>query len=197
LRLEEQASKVSAAERARLLGQRSLTVWLTGLSGAGKSTLATQLERHLIGEQRACYVLDGDDVRAGINRDLGFGPDDRGENLRRIAEVARLMNDAGLIVLTALISPYRADREMARYIIGADRFVEVFVDAPLQVCERRDPKGLYRRAREGEIPEFTGISAPYEAPERPALMLQTAHLPVADCVNALLSTIRPRIRRPL
>jgi bifunctional enzyme CysN/CysC len=189
-----QASKVSAAERASLLGQQAVTVWLTGLSGAGKSTLATELENRLVAAGRACYMLDGDNVRAGINRDLGFGPDDRRENIRRIAEVARLMNDAGLISVTAFISPYRADRDMARTIIGAERFVEIFVDSPLQVCEGRDPKGLYRKARKGEIPEFTGISAPYEAPEAPALALDTAARPIADCVAELLALVLARAR---
>jgi bifunctional enzyme CysN/CysC len=188
-------SKVTTADRARLLEQSALTLWLTGLSGSGKSTLATELERHLVESGRACYMLDGDNVRAGINRDLGFGPDDRRENIRRIAEVARLMNDAGLIVVTAFISPYRADRDMARTIIGAERFVEVFVDASLQVCETRDPKGLYRKARKGEIPEFTGISAPYEPPEAPALALDTAASPIAKCVDELLGLVLSRARQ--
>jgi adenylylsulfate kinase len=188
------AGQVSTGERWRLLGQRALTVWLTGLSGAGKSTLAAALERQLIDRARACYMLDGDNVRAGINRDLGFGPEDRRENIRRIAEIARLMNDAGLIVITAFISPYRADRQMASEIIGADRFLEVHVDAPLEVCERRDPKGLYRKARQGELPDFTGVSAPYEAPANPDLVLATARRPVQDCVRELLSLVSARIR---
>jgi bifunctional enzyme CysN/CysC len=188
------ASKVTGADRARLLGQRAVTVWLTGLSGAGKSTLATELERYLVNAGRACYMLDGDNVRAGINRDLGFGPDDRRENIRRIAEVARLMNDAGLLVVTAFISPYRADRDMARGIIGTETFLEVFVDSPLGVCEARDPKGLYRKARKGEIPEFTGISAPYEAPESPALKVDTAACSVDACVGAVMDLIRTRAR---
>jgi bifunctional enzyme CysN/CysC len=185
-------SKVTGADRAELLGQRAVTVWLTGLSGSGKSTLATELERRLMGEGRACYMLDGDNIRAGINRDLGFGPDDRRENIRRIAEVAKLMNDAGLITVTAFISPYRADRDMARAIIGAERFIEVYVDAPLEVCEGRDPKGLYRKARKGEIPEFTGITAPYEPPEAPALAVDTATRSLADCVDHLLTLLLSR-----
>jgi adenylyl-sulfate kinase len=185
--------QVSADARLRLLGQRPLTVWLTGLSGAGKSTIAAALERQLIDHARACYMLDGDNVRAGINRDLGFGPEDRRENIRRIAEIARLMNDAGLVVITAFISPYRADRQMAREIIGADCFMEVHIDAPLEICERRDPKGLYRKARRGELAEFTGVTAPYEPPENPDLVLATALRPVEDCVQELLAAVRAKI----
>jgi adenylylsulfate kinase len=139
-------------------------------------------------------MLDGDNVRAGINRDLGFGPDDRRENIRRMAEVAGLMNDAGLIAITAFISPYRADREMARQIIGAARFVEVYLDAPLEVCEQRDPKGLYRKARKGEIAEFTGVSAPYEPPEHAAVVLHTAAATVDACVEQLLGELLPKTR---
>jgi bifunctional enzyme CysN/CysC len=189
------ASKVTADSRAALLGQRAVTVWLTGLSGAGKSTIATELEKRLVAMQRACYMLDGDNVRAGINRDLGFGPDDRRENIRRVAEVARLMNDAGLVVVTAFISPYRADREMARDIIGAERFLEVYLDAPLEVCEGRDPKGLYKKARKGEIPEFTGVSAPYEVPASPEIVLRTGAESVEKSVEGLLAELLPRIRK--
>jgi adenylyl-sulfate kinase len=185
--------QVSAGERWRLLGQHPLTVWLTGLSGAGKSTIAAALERRLIDGATACYMLDGDNVRAGINRDLGFGPEDRRENIRRIAEIARLMNDAGLVVITAFISPYRADRQMASEIVGADRFVEVHVDAPLEVCERRDPKGLYRKARRGELADFTGVTAPYEAPQSPAVVLATALKPAEDCVRELLAAVSAKI----
>ena len=183
------AGKVSSQERGKLLGQRPLTVWLTGLSGAGKSTIAIELERRLVDSGRACYMLDGDNVRAGINRDLGFGAEDRGENIRRIAEVARLMNDAGLIVISAFISPYRADRAMARQIIGTDRFAEVYVNAPLEVCEQRDTKGLYRKARRGELADFTGISAPYEEPQAAELVLPTAANPLEQCVNELLQLV--------
>lgn len=185
--------QVSAGERRRLLGQHPLTVWLTGLSAAGKSTIAAALERQLIDSATACYMLDGDNVRAGINRDLGFGPEDRRENIRRIAEIARLMNDAGLVVITAFISPYRADRQMASEIIGADRFIEVHIDAPLEVCERRDPKGLYRKARRGELPDFTGVTAPYEAPRNPDMVLATALRPVEDCVRELLAGVSAKI----
>jgi adenylylsulfate kinase len=186
--------KVSLDERARRLGQRPLTVWLTGLSGAGKSTLAAELERRLVDGGRACYLLDGDNVRAGISRDLGFGPADRHENIRRVAEIARLMNDAGLVAITAFISPYRADRAMARELVGEDRFAEVYLDAPLEVCERRDPKGLYRRARAGAIADFTGVSAPYEPPQAADLVLATDKRSVDACVGELLALVLDRIR---
>jgi len=179
------AGHVRAAERAALLGQQPFTVWLTGLSAAGKTTLAFALERELFARGRACYVLDGDNVRHGLNRNLGFSPADRSENIRRIAEVARLMNDAGLIVVTALISPRRADRAAARQIIGEASFVEVHVSTPLAVCEARDPKGFYRQARRGELAEFTGVSSPYEAPERADLSIDTAQLSLADAVGQL------------
>ena len=179
------SGSVGADQRARRLGQRPVTVWLTGLSAAGKSTLAFGLERELLARGHLACVLDGDNLRHGLNRDLGFSPADRRENIRRVAEVARLMNDAGLIVVSAFISPYREDRRSARRIIVDDRFVEVFLDAPLAVCEARDPKGLYRRARDGEITDFTGISAPYETPEAPDLRIDTA-LTDADAALRLL-----------
>ena len=186
--------KVSASERAALLRQRPVTVWLTGLSAAGKSTIAVELEKRLIEAARPCYLLDGDNIRAGISRDLGFGPEDRHENIRRVAEVARLMNDAGIIAISAFISPYRSDRSMAREVAGAERFIEVYVNAPLEVCERRDPKGLYRKARGGEIPEFTGISAPYEAPEAPDVVLHTAEQSVEECVSRLFALVTEKTR---
>jgi bifunctional enzyme CysN/CysC len=164
---------VSKKVREQLLKQKSATLWLTGLSGSGKSTLAFELEKKLMAAGHLCYVLDGDNVRHGLNRDLGFSPEDRNENIRRVAEVARLMNEAGVIVITAFISPYREDREQAKKIIGGDRFVEVFLDAPIGICETRDPKGLYEKARAGIIPEFTGVNAPYEAPEKPGILLKT------------------------
>jgi adenylylsulfate kinase len=186
--------KVSPRERAKLLGQRPVTVWLTGLSAAGKSTLASELERLLVDARRPCYLLDGDNIRTGISRDLGFGPEDRHENIRRIAEVARLMNEAGLVAITAFISPYRADRAMARSVVGAERFIEVHVAAPLEVCEKRDPKGLYAKARRGELPEFTGVSAPYEAPESAELVIETAQATVESCVQRLLDAVMSKIR---
>ena len=168
------ASQVKSSDRAALLGQHATTIWFTGLSGAGKSTLAFALEHKLIAEGHACYVLDGDNVRHGLNRDLGFSALHRSENIRRIAEVAKLMNEAGLIVLTAFISPYRADREMARAIIGTDKFLEVHLATPIAACEQRDVKGLYKKARAGEIAEFTGITAPYELPINPIASIDTS-----------------------
>ncbi|SFV15847.1 adenylyl-sulfate kinase [Pseudoduganella namucuonensis] len=159
--------------RHACFGARPATVWLTGLSGAGKSTIAYELEQLLLRERHPCYVLDGDNLRHHLNRDLGFSAADRSENIRRAAEVAHLMNEAGLIVITAFISPLRQDRDIAREIVLPERFVEVHVSTALALCEERDPKGLYARARQGQIPEFTGISAPYEAPLSPTLTLDT------------------------
>lgn len=164
---------VSLAERHKSLEQKPLTLWLTGLSAAGKSTLAFAVERILHDMGRTCYVLDGDNVRHGLNRDLGFSAADRSENIRRVAEVSRLMNDAGLIVITAFISPLRQDRQAARAIIGAPAFREIYVNPGMAVCEERDPKGLYKKARSGDLPEFTGVSAPYEAPFSADLELDT------------------------
>ena len=186
-----QPSRVTSVERARLFAHEAVTLWLTGLSAAGKSTLAFEVERRLITAGHAAVVLDGDNLRHGLSRDLGFGPNARHENLRRVAEVAKLMNGAGLIVLSAFISPYRDDRSMARDIIGAGRFCEVHVAASLEACEARDPKGLYRRARRGEIAEFTGISAPYEAPEHPALTLDTEADGVDACAVQLMRLMAP------
>jgi len=183
--LTYQTGKVSTAERATLLNQQPATLWLTGLSGSGKSTLAYALEQRLIAAGHPCVVLDGDNIRHGLNRDLGFSPEDRQENIRRIAEVAKLFNEAGLIVITSFISPYRAHRQQAREIIGDDRFIEALVAAPLEECERRDPKGLYAKARAGVLPDFTGISSPYEEPEHPDLQLDTAH----QSVDALLDKL--------
>ena len=165
---------VSAHDRARMFYQSAVTIWLTGLSGSGKSTIAYELERLLMSHGHACYVLDGDNIRHGLGGDLSFTPADRHENIRRVAHVAQLMNDAGLIVITALISPMHEDRAMAREIIGRDRFVETHLSASVDECARRDPKGLYAKARAGMIPSFTGISAPYEPPVHPDLRVDTA-----------------------
>lgn len=183
------AGQVSSAERSQLFRQRPATIWLTGLSGAGKSTVACALERRLLDLGHAAYVLDGDNVRHGLNRDLGFSPGDRAENIRRIAEVARLMNDAGLIVITAFISPYREDRETARSIVGPDEFIEVHVSTPIEVCEVRDPKGLYRLARAGQVAAFTGISAPYEPPLDPVCSIDTSEKSVTECSELLLEML--------
>jgi adenylylsulfate kinase len=186
------ASGITAEARRHQAGHRAATVWLTGLSGAGKSTLACALEGRLIGAGRMAYVLDGDNLRLHLNRDLGFSPSERQENIRRSAEVARLMNDAGLIVICAFISPLRSDREMARQIIGADNFVETYISTPCTVCEERDPKGLYKKARAGLIPEFTGISAPYEVPLAPSLALDADALSLEQCCDQLFRHLSPR-----
>ncbi|MEK0447678.1 MAG: adenylyl-sulfate kinase [Verrucomicrobiota bacterium] len=187
---------VLSKNRALRNGHRGAVLWLTGLSGSGKSTLSRALERELFNAGRQVYVLDGDNLRHGLNSNLGFSPEDRVENIRRVAEVAKLMADAGLIVITAFISPYRVDRRRAREIVleGGHEFTEVFVEAPLEVCEQRDVKGLYQRARAGEIAEFTGISAPYEAPENPELVVQTHRQGVEESVVAVLEYLLPRIR---
>lgn len=182
--LTRHTGSVTRRDRERLLGQHGAVVWFTGLSGSGKSTLACALEAKLIAAGRLAYVLDGDNVRHGLCKDLGFSPADRAENIRRIGHVAALLAESGAIVLTAFISPYRSDRAAARTIVG-DRFVEVFVDTPLGVCEARDPKGLYAKARRGEIAEFTGVSAPYEAPERPELHLMSG----TSSIEELTSTV--------
>ena len=177
--------QVSFVDRVLFYKQKPITIWFTGLSGSGKSTLAFALERRLMDTGKACYVLDGDNVRHGLNRDLGFSPKDRAENIRRISEVARLMNDAGLVVITAFISPFREDREMARRIIGEEIFVEIYLNPGLATCEKRDPKGLYKMARAGQIPGFTGISSPYELPESPSLSLDTGKLSIMQCIDAV------------
>ncbi len=178
--------EITRADRERLNGHRGATLWFTGLSGSGKSTVARRLEERLF--ERGCrvYVLDGDNIRFGLNKDLGFSPADRTENIRRIGEVAKLFTDAGAIVLTAFISPYRADRDQVRAIMGDGDFVEVHVDASLEVCEQRDPKGLYKKARAGQIPEFTGISAPYEAPEQAELVVRTDQLSLDESVDVVV-----------
>ena len=180
------AGHVGRRDREALLRQRGVTLWLTGLSGSGKSTIAVAAEHALVERGHLAYVLDGDNVRHGLNKNLGFSPSDRTENIRRIAEVAKLFSDCGVLVLTSFISPYRADRDAARAIFSSGDFVEVYVNASLETCESRDPKGLYKKARAGEIPEFTGISAPYEAPERPELVLDSGRLTVEESVAALL-----------
>lgn len=174
--------------RESQLNQKAMTIWMTGLSGSGKSTIANALEKRLFSMGRHTMLLDGDNVRMGLNKNLGFGEKDRIENIRRIAEVAKLMNDAGLIVLTAFISPYRKDRRSAREIIG-DNFIEVYVNTPLEECERRDVKGLYKAARAGEIFDFTGITSPYEEPENPGVIVDTQKNDVEECVNLILKEI--------
>jgi bifunctional enzyme CysN/CysC len=188
--------KITARERAVRTGHRGAVVWLTGLSGAGKSTIAQSIERDLFHRGMNTYVLDGDNIRHGLNSNLGFSPDDRVENIRRVSEVAKLMADAGTVVITAFISPYRMDRRRAREIAleGNAEFIEVFVDAPLEVCEARDPKNLYKKARAGEIREFTGIDAPYEAPDDPEIVVRTDEQTVDESVATILEQLLPRLR---
>ncbi len=189
-RVRVPAGKIVLRERERRNGHRGCVVWLTGLSAAGKSTVAAELERVLFRNGCQTLVLDGDRVRLGLCRDLGFSPKDRRENIRRVGEVARLFADAGFICITAFISPYRTDRAVARKLMARGRFVEVFVNAPLAVCEARDPKGLYARARKRQLKNFTGISAPYEPPLNPEIELHTDRLTVAGAVGKVLRHLR-------
>ena len=184
-----QQGPISKQDRAALIRQKPKCLWLTGLSGAGKSTLARVLESELHASGKFVYVLDGDNIRHGLNSDLSFSPEARRENIRRIAEVARLMVDAGLIVIVAFISPFRSERKFARSLFEINEFVEIFVDAPLAVCEERDTKGLYAQARSGTLKEFTGIDSPYEAPEHPELHLHTDCVSLSDCVHQIRSCI--------
>jgi bifunctional enzyme CysN/CysC len=178
------------AERAAALRQRPRCIWFTGLPASGKSTIANLLDRRLHDEGLHTYLLDGDNVRHGLSRDLGFTEADRVENIRRVAEVAHLMVDAGLIVLVSFISPFRAERRMARALFEAGEFIEVFVDAPLEECERRDPKGLYARARRGEVKNFTGIDSPYEPPEKPEVRVRTTELTPEAAVQQIVERLR-------
>lgn len=186
------AGEIDRADRERANGHRGAILWFTGLSGSGKSTLARALEARLF--ERGCrvYVLDGDNVRHGLNRDLGFSPEDRTENIRRIGEVAKLFTDAGMMVLSAFISPYREDRDAVRARVDDGEFVEIYVECELSECEARDPKGLYEKARSGEIPNFTGISAPYEAPESPEVVVRTDRHSVEECIEQLMAYLEER-----
>ena len=182
-------------DKEELLKQRSVMIWFTGLTGSGKSTIAIALERELHKRGLLCRILDGDNIRSGINNNLGFTEADRIENIRRIAEVSKLFVDTGIITIAAFISPSNDIREMAANIIGKDDFLEVYVSTPIEECERRDVKGLYAKARRGEIKNFTGISAPFEAPAHPALTLDTSALSLEESVNELLELILPRIQK--
>jgi bifunctional enzyme CysN/CysC len=190
--LPRQAIDVDKAAHAALKGQRLCVVWLTRLSGAGKATIANLLQRRLHALGRHTCLLDGDNLRKGLNKDLGFSDADRVENIRRAAEVAKVMTDAGLIVIASFISPFRAERQMARGLFDEGEFIEVFVDAPLDVVEARDPKGLYRKARHGDLPNFTGIDAPYEAPDRPDVRIDTCATVPAESVEMLLDELKRR-----
>jgi adenylylsulfate kinase len=182
--------KVDKEEREKLLKQKGVVLWFTGLSGCGKSTIANEVSYQLHQREKLTYILDGDNIRHGLNKDLGFSPEDREENIRRISEVASLFADAGLITITAFISPYRKDRDFCRELVGKGRFFEVYTKATLETCEKRDPKGLYKKAREGIIKEFTGISAPYEEPIDPELVLDTDELSVEECSDIVLKKLK-------
>lgn len=179
-------TQIKKEDRRRLNGHSSAVLWFTGLSGAGKSTLSVAVEQELHGRGIRTYILDGDNIRHGLNKNLGFSPEDRKENIRRIGEVSKLFVDAGVMVLTAFISPYRADRDMVRELVEDNEFVEIYVNCPLEECEQRDPKGLYKKARNGEIQNFTGIDAPYEAPEHPELVVETHKQPLEQAVGQVI-----------
>jgi adenylyl-sulfate kinase len=190
--LESPVLAISAQHRAMQKSQKPCLIWLTGLSGAGKSTIANALDQILFEKGYHCALLDGDSVRQGLNKDLGFSLDDRAENIRRIGEVAKLMIDAGLIVVTAFISPFRAERDQVRALVGTDFFFEVYVDASLAVCEKRDIKGLYAKARAGKIPEFTGIDSPYEAPLSPEIHINSGEWSIEESVDLILNQLSSR-----
>lgn len=187
-------TKVSLTQRHQLLGQKPLMIWFTGLSGSGKSTLAVQLEAQLHAKGYKTYLLDGDNIRTGLNKDLSFSDEGRVENIRRIGEVGKLMLDAGLVVLSAFISPFEEDRQQVRNIVGKENYLEVFVDTPLEICEQRDVKGLYQKARRGEVKNFTGIDSPYERPSHADLIIQTNKLSIEQSTEKLLDLVLPRIK---
>ncbi len=185
---------IGKAERTGLKGHGAFLVWFTGLSGSGKSTIANAFEKHLAEKNIHTYALDGDNVRKGLNKNLGFSPEDRTENIRRIAEVANLMVDAGLVVLGAFVSPYQKDREDISNIVGPENYVEIFVNTPLEECERRDVKGLYAKARAGEIKNFTGINAPYEAPVNPDCEIDTTSTSVEEAVEIIFEKVKSKLQ---
>lgn len=179
--------------KERLLSQRGVTLWFTGLSGSGKSTIAIALERYLSSRGHLCRILDGDNIRCGINSDLGFSESDRRENIRRIAEVCKLFTSTGVITLAAFVSPTHDLRRMAAEIIGRDDFVEIYVSTPIEECERRDVKGLYAKAQRGEIADFTGVSAPFEAPDAADIVIDTSNIGIEECVRQIMERLAPRI----
>lgn len=195
LHIVQQNYKLGRTDRNKLNKHNSLVIWFTGLSGSGKSTLANQLEVYLFEQGFRTYVLDGDNVRGGLNKDLDFSEAGREENIRRLGEVAKLFVDAGVIVLTAFISPFKNDREKVRQIVGDESFVEVFVDCPIEVCEQRDVKGLYKKARAGEIKNFTGIDSPFEVPTQPDVHVQTHLHSLEACLKQLINSIETKIKR--
>ena len=184
--------KITKEDRIKLMKQKGVTIWLTGLSGSGKSTIAVELEHALLENGHQAYILDGDNIRHGLNKNLGFSPEDRSENIRRIGEVAKLFTDANIITITAFISPYRQDRENARKLQKNGEFIEVYVKCPLEVCEQRDTKGLYKKARAGEVKEFTGISAPYEEPLNHEITIDTSKMPVEESIRAILKYLEEK-----
>jgi adenylylsulfate kinase len=184
--------KITKVDRVKLLNQKGVTIWLTGLSGSGKSTIAVELEHALIENSHQAYILDGDNIRHGLNKNLGFSPEDRTENIRRIGEVAKLFTDAGIITITAFISPYREDRDAVRRLLNDGEFIEVYVKCPLDVCEERDTKGLYKKARAGGVKDFTGISAPYEEPLNPELTIDSSKLTVEESTRAVLNYVEEK-----
>jgi len=183
---------VTKQERSNLKNQKPCVLWFTGLSGSGKSTIANAVEAKLVKLNKHTYLLDGDNIRMGLNKGLSFSNEDRVENIRRIGEVAKLFVDSGLIVLTAFISPFQKERDSVRHLVEEDEFIEVFVDAPLEVCEQRDPKGLYKKAREGAIPNFTGISSPYEAPENAEIHIKTDEVTLEETVDKIVKYLKDR-----
>lgn len=190
--LTRHESRVTKADRVKTFGHRSCVLWFTGLSGSGKSTIAVEVERVLISRGVHAYVLDGDNVRHGLNADLGFSEEDRRENIRRLGEVSRLFVEAGLIVITAFISPFREDRDRVRSLLGEGEFLEIYAKCPIELCETRDPKGLYAKARAGEITDFTGIDSPYEEPINPELILDTDTMEVTECVERVVALLEKR-----
>ncbi len=184
--------KITKENRIELMNQKGVTIWLTGLSGAGKSTIAVELEHALLENKHLAYILDGDNVRHGLNKNLGFSPEDRSENIRRIGEVAKLFTDANIITITAFISPYRQDRDNVRKLLKDGEFIEVYIKCPIEVCEHRDTKGLYKKAREGVVKEFTGISAPYEEPLHPELTVDTSKMSVEESTKAILGYLEEK-----
>jgi adenylylsulfate kinase len=183
---------INRQDRERLLQQKGVVLWFTGLSGSGKSTLALAIEEKLFERGHLCFVLDGDNIRHGLNKNLGFSPEDREENIRRIGEVGKLFADSGVIAMTAFISPYRRDRDKARGLLEDGKFIEIFVEVPLEIAEQRDPKGLYKKARAGEIKEFTGISAPYEEPLNPEIVVNTGELDLEQSVDKVVRYLEDR-----
>ncbi len=187
-------TKVSTAQREVLMNQKARLIWFTGLSGSGKSTLAVQLEAALHAKGFKTYLLDGDNIRSGLNKDLSFTDEGRVENIRRISEVCKLFLDAGVVLLSAFISPFQADRELVKGIVGPENYIEVFVNAPLEVCEQRDVKGLYKKARAGEVQNFTGISSPYERPLHPDVVIETDKVSVEESIELLMKAIETKLK---